>query len=545
MTAICSLAQAPLPLEAALQLFRRFDYAGVRYCHFKSNATLLRGLAGETDLDILVDRRQAPAVELALLASDFRRFRPTFAAGYPAVEDYIGFDREKGRLIHVHLHYRLVLGETHLKNYQLDLADTVLTSRIADPATGVYKSDPHHELYLLLIRSALKIRWRDYAMELCGKPFFRGHLHREFTWLLDRTEVSRVEAIARRELGPRGAALVADLLSAAPSIWKLRALKSCALERLSWQRRLGPVAARITRLARELYGIAGVVNRRLVHLPRPFRRTCCAGGFSVALLGTHGAGKSTITEEVRHWLGWKLDVYLVYFGSGAGPSSLLRWPMKALLGLRRKMLVARRPGQNRSASGSQSLHAPARLDWARVLWALALALEKRSKLKSCLRARQRGMIVICDRYPQVQTLGYNDAPLLGAWLDSPSRLRRRLARIEYRVYERATQLAPDLVIRLDVPPDVAARRRPTESLQELCRRRQVVRVIRYGEPCRLLEIDASGPLNEVVLAVKGAIWEGLTGEPGTAADPATPVLVTAGSGSHLGAVGRHDPPTNC
>ena len=534
MTATRSLAQAPAPLEAALRLFRRFDRAGVRYCHFKSNANLGRGLAGETDLDILVDHRQAAAVELALLRSGFRRFRPTFATGYPAIEDYIGFDSERGRLIHVHLHYRLVLGEKHLKNYQLDLADTLLMSRIADPATGVYKSDPHHELYLLLVRSALKIRWRDYAMELCGKPFFRGHLQREFAWLLDRTEVSKVEALARCELGPNGAVRVADLLRAAPSIWKLRALRSCARERLSRQRRLGPLVALIARFARESCGIAGVLDRRLLHLPTPFRRTCCTGGFSVAFLGTHGAGKSTITEEIRNWLGWKVDVYHVYFGSGAGSSSLLRWPMKALLALRRGALVAPRPGQNRVESARQSSRETPSLGWARVLWALALALEKRSKLKRCLRARHRGMIVICDRYPQVQTLGYNDGPLLGAWLDSPSRLRRRLARIEYRVYERASQLAPDLVIRLDVPPEVAVRRRPTESLQELRRRREVVRAIRYGRRCRLLEIDASGPLDEVSLAVKRAIWQQLAGEGGAAAEPAGPMLATVGSGRRSG-----------
>jgi thymidylate kinase len=543
MIATCGVAEAPLPLEATLQLFRRFDEAGVSYCHFKSNANLLRGLAGETDLDILADRRQARAIELTLLESDLRRFRSTFAAGYPAVEDYIGFDPGKGRLIHVHLHYRLVLGEKHLKNYQLDLAETLLRSRVADLATGIYKSDPHHELYLLLIRAALKIRWRDFAMELCGKPFVRGHLQQEFAWLLSQTEVSEVDSITSHELGPHAAACVSDILSGGPSIWRLRALRSRAAENLSWHCRIGPISAPIARLARELYGIAGALNRCLMHRPMPFRRTSHTGGFSVAFLGTHGAGKSTVANEIRQWLAWKLDVHFVYFGSGAGPSSLLRWPMKALLRFRRGARTAYPADgpqdRGRRASVRERPREAAWLGWARAAWALALALEKRSKLKSCLRARSRGMIVVCDRYPQVQTLGYNDGPLLGAWLESRSRLRRHLARTEYRVYERAARLAPDLVIRLDVPPEVAARRRPAESLEELQRRREVVREVRYGENCRFCEIDASKPLDEVLLAVKRAIWRQLAGEVGAPAWPVTPGIATVASGSRPDAV-THD-----
>ena len=543
MITACIPAQVPPPLEAALQLFRRFDEAGVCYCHFKSNAHLRCGLAGQTDLDVLVDCRQVDAVELALLESEFRRFRPTFATEYPAVEDYIGFDAGKGRLLHVHLHYRLVLGEKHLKNYQLDLAETLLRSRIADPATGIYRSDPHHELYLLLVRAALKIRLRDFAMALCGRSFFRGNMQQEFVWLLGQTEASKVEAIARRELGPHAAACVAGLLASGPTIWRLRAFRSGAAERLSWHRRSGPISARIARLARELHGIAGVLNRRFLHRPMPFRRTCHSGGFSIAFLGTHGAGKSTITEEIRRWLAWKLDVYVVYFGSGAGSSSLLRWPMKALLRCRRPRPLAHRrdvsDGQSRTASRRGRSPQASRLGWARVAWALALALEKRSKLKSCLRARNRGMIVLCDRYPQVQTLGYNDGPLLGAWLESRSRFRRRLAQMEYRVYQRASELAPDLVIRLDVPPEVAACRRPKEPLEELQRRREVVRAVRYGERCRLLEIDASGPFNEVLLAVKRAIWEEMAGAGRAAAWPGGSGVAMVGTGSGAAAVVRH------
>ena len=55
---------------------------------------------------------------------------------------------------------------------------------------------------------------------------------------------------------------------------------------------------------------------------------------------------------------------------------------------------------------------------ARAIWAVVLAWEKRAKLRRAVRARNRGMIVICDRFPQTQVMGYNDGPLLAPWRES-------------------------------------------------------------------------------------------------------------------------------
>lgn len=496
------------PLGAALELFSRFGQTGIRYCHFKSNEHLGAGLSGHTDLDILVDRHQAREAELALVEAGFQRFLPSL--GYPSIEDYLGFDYGTGHLLHVHLHYNLVAGEKDLKGYNLGARDALLRTRIVDPASGIFVSEPNHEMLLLLVRSALKIRWRDYLAALLGRSRLRGQTAREFRWLAERTEIARIEAIASRELGARAAELVRDLAAAPPTVWQLRAFRSRAAAALSWDRIYGPVEGRIVRLARAAFRLAGGVNARYLRLPLAFRRTHRAGGCVVAFLGMDGSGKSTITAQVRRWLAWKVDVYPVYFGSGVGTASALRWPMKVMVDKFRhtsavRLLRGSRPGGANRDGGNRDR----RITWAVALWALVLAREKRSKLRRLHRARSRGMIVICDRYPQVQVAGYNDGPLLGSWLVGGSDLRRRLARWELDNYQRATQLRPDLVIKLDLPPEVAARRKPEMTLEELGRRRQAVRDVHYGETCRYAEIDASAPLEKVLLAVKRAIWEAL------------------------------------
>jgi hypothetical protein len=46
-----------------------------------------------------------------------------------------------------------------------------LQNRIKDDDTGVYVAHPRHELLLLLVRYALKLRWRNYLLEPLGIPY--------------------------------------------------------------------------------------------------------------------------------------------------------------------------------------------------------------------------------------------------------------------------------------------------------------------------------------------------------------------------------------
>src|SRR5256885_11057067 len=77
------------------------------------------------------------------------------------------------------------------------------------------------------------------------------------------------------------------------------------------------------------------------------------------------------------------------------------------------------PTSSLRARLSRSLWAAARL-----VWAVALAYEKRGKLHALTRARNRGLVVVCDRYPQNQFQDFNDGPMLGRWRDHPWRDRK-------------------------------------------------------------------------------------------------------------------------
>ncbi|MHC5210579.1 MAG: nucleoside/nucleotide kinase family protein [Planctomycetota bacterium] len=516
------------PLPRALTLFRRFDADGVRHCHYKSNEHLLEGLAGVTDLDILIERGQARLAQESLQGAGFKRFQARLAAAHPSVEDYLGFDEASGRLIHAHVYYALVVGEKHLKNYQLALDGALLESRVTDAATGVATSEPAHELLLLVLRYALKARLRDLVLEPLGRPCFDADARREHAWLVSRLDADRLHRITSEHFGEPAAAMIGDLAREPPSIWRLRAFRRRIATALARQRSHGVLESIPLRLFREFSWWMSGLNRRVLHLPVPLHRTHPAGGRIFALLGADGSGKSTVARDLRRWLAWKLDVYPVYFGSGDGPSSLLRWPLKLALRLRGARSraapaprtdtgvgrgigggvddVADQVGDEGAATGSGETQA---LSAARVVWALLLAREKRAKMRACVKARHRGMLVVADRYPQVQFPGFNDGPLLTSWIRSRAGWKRALASWEFEVYRRLALEVPDLVLKLDVTPEAGMARSPDSSPADVEQKREAVRAIEYGPGSRSVVVDAMRPLEAVLLDVRRAVWEQL------------------------------------
>ncbi len=234
-------------------------------------------------------------------------------------------------------------------------------------------------------------------------------------------------------------------------------------------------------------------------IPSTDRRTADGPGRIVALIGSDGSGKSTLSRALAEDFGGRQPVMHMYFGSGDGPSSLIRWPLKRV---KRAVFGAG------SAARQQAVHerAPRAMGVSRAVWALVLAREKDAKLRRARRAARRGTLVLCDRYPQAQVPGTTDGPLLDAWASSTSRFRRRLARWEARPYELAEARPPDLVIRLRVGQESAVNRRPKHDPEALRFRRSVVEDLRFdGATFGVVEVDANRPLEVVLADARGTV----------------------------------------
>src|SRR4029077_15733631 len=112
----------------------------------------------------------------------------------------------------------------------------------------------------------------------------------------------------------------------------------------------------------------------------------------------------------------------IYFGTGDGRPSLLFWPFKLTMPVIRRTLKTKpRVASHGKASGP----APGLLySMLMMVWAVAVAVDKRKKLLAARRGTNRGLIVLTDRFPQNQIVGFNDGPLLTRLTAVPNWLRR-------------------------------------------------------------------------------------------------------------------------
>jgi thymidylate kinase len=310
--------------------------------------------------------------------------------------------------------------------------------------------------------------------------------------------------VARAEplVGPTAARLLPGMIAGrGPSISQLRAFRRKAQPHLSSYRMYSAAGAARRMWLRESTWIWWRLKNWLIRAPTKSTRTPPQGGLAIAFVGPDGAGKSTVTTEIAAWLAREIAVITTYGGSGKGSASRPRRWLQRLGALSRP---APKPGRAPTTGASE----PTGLRlFGKLLWVLTLARERRRWATQVRRARSLGMVVLSDRVPQTQFAGLNDGPRYGHWLESPSWLRRTVARREEATFREAGIVPPDVVVRLRVPVDVAAQRKPDTPLDQLRRKVDIVDQLRFPPPTRVVEIDAAQPLGRVLADVKQAIWE--------------------------------------
>jgi len=506
-----SAGAAPAPVLGLLRdVFDDLNRAGVRYCHWKSNEHLAAALAGDTDVDVLVDRASIGAVAQVLRARGCKRLQVAPDRAYPGIESWVGCDAATATLSHLHVHYQLTLGEKYLKGHRLPWEERFLATRVYDQRHALYVADPVLELIVLVLRQAMKLRARDRLKAWLGSEFVRGGALREFRWLAARAPVETVAALAGELLSARAAWVIPAMLAAGrPTVSQLRALRRLADPGTAEYRLYRSSGAAGRGWGREARAALAKLRRWLGGRRYGSTRTLPNGGIVVAVIGPDGAGKSTLVDALVAWLGREVAVVTTYGGSGTGSAAAPRRALervgkwwRRLRGRRRAAMAAAAP----TGAGDVPVET---LGLKRAVWVLALARERVRRARRSQRARGRGLVVLSDRLPQSQFPGLNDGPRLTPWRDSPSRWRRWAAEREHAAFRLAELVPPDLVIKLHVPAEVALARKPSTPPDQVRRGVQLVRDLRYPPATRVVDLDATRPLEDVLLAARRAVWETL------------------------------------
>jgi hypothetical protein len=476
----------------ALAVFRDLDAAGIRCSQWKGSVRLEGNIRGGGDLDLLVHPDDVEGFRRILGAAGWQPPRSAPTGRDALTEDHFLLDEGTGRIVHIDASAQL-RPDGFARVLPGSWSELILGRR-RRTETGVPVPDPAVEAALLLLR--LTREGRPFGGVLRARrrrPLAQRHV--ELSRLLTEASHREVLEVLAITVPPEALPAAADALFR-PTRHRLASLRQ----------RLGPAYGRTASLVVQLRParegarrLLRGVNTRWLHLPVLLRRSLPAGGMVVAIVGSDGSGKSSLVRRLTAEYASKFDTLGLYLGSGDGPASMLRLPLKLVHS------AVRSDKETRTAVGRPR----GRLMVVfRAVWALTLAREKRLRLRRAELARARGLLVICDRYPQVQYPGENDGPLLSGWWNSRSPTLRRLARIERRPYDLAASIVPDLVVRLDVDEVTAHRRRPGSTLHYLAHRRELVRGLEWDPAStRVVSLDATAPAEEVFRLASAAIWE--------------------------------------
>jgi thymidylate kinase len=469
----------------------------VRYCHWKSNDMLALSVNGQNDLDLLVHRDDARRFLAVLARLGFNRALAPGGREHPGVGHFYGLDRASGRLVHVHAHFQLVLGDDTTKNYRLPLEVAYLASCHHDQVLPVPAAE--FELALFVIRMMLKhATWDAVAMGLGGlSPGER----RELAWLLERADGRATGAVVAQHLAGIGTDLwrrcLASLIEESGSRTRV-ALGGELLTALAPHGRRSRALDAATRVGRR-----GSWAWTKYVLRRPTRKRFERTGLTVAVVGGDGSGKTTAVEGVAEWLGSTFVVRRTHLGNPR--------PSPLTLAVKGPMYVARAAGLLPSTRRTLDPRTATPEDFPGAAWAVWHLLTARDRLREYHASRRLaddGGVVVSDRWPLPQ-LSLMDCSRVGWILEGAgprSRLVRRLAEAERRIYEQIG--LPDVLVVLRVDPEVAVQRRPEDDSDYVrTRNAEVFETDWSATPAVVL--DATRPPEQVLADVRNAIWERL------------------------------------
>lgn len=469
------------PLRICVEFFDFLNSDGIRYCHWKSNEHLADALSGTTDLDILVAVADKDRFEDALTAYQFKSIVSPPWKTFPGIEDWLGFDHASGQLVHLHLHYMLVLGEKHIKNHHLPLEPFILSH--LRTLHGVSVPVPEVELLLLTIRSSLKLSTFSLLAFCIGAarwPYPAGVI-REFEFLLQDYDTDLFKSTLRESQLPLNESCIVIFLNEMKEK-RLRpstviSIRFRIFRRLRQYRRHGLLRSRLLYSAEQLRNL--MIVMRLI---RPRKKRMSGRGRMFALVGADGSGKSGLLKSLQEWMGWKVETRGFYLGA---PKDLF-----SKVFCRITFGPAGRRGRVRSALVS--------------LWWVTVAARRYRIWSRAQVWAGRGGISITDRFPLTEFRDMVE-PMDGPRIAGTN---GRLTELERWYYARIGR--PDLIFVLKGSIEELQRRRPGQDIGEHERKIEAVNGLADG--CDMESVDCNRPCAEVLLDVKRRIWRHLIEE---------------------------------
>lgn len=475
---------APLAGGASLleRLAKTLEAQGIAYCQWKGRWSADRWSRGLGDVDLLVDHAAITAFRRVAGELGFKLALERGERQIPGVESYFGRDPGIPRLLHLHVHYRLIIGDHWGTTYRIPVEQSLLETTVAG---GVFRiPDPTYQLLIFVLRTLLRRRGRLRLYR--ARP--RSHIRIQLEDLEAFSDRGALATILRGHLPS------VDLAFFDRCVNSLRgetgSLEGAVLPHLL-HLRLRAYARRPPFLAVLKATIEKILPPEVSSAVVDGRMRLASGGIVLALIGGDGAGKSTCSRELGRWLSTDFPAMRAHLGRP--PRSLFTLAVGGAL--RAEGMLDRLMG--RGTHGASHVE---------VLRNLCTARDRYRLYEKVRRFTAAGGIAICERYPVPESRFHAGPSIPELLTDNATRFAKLLRTTEASYYERI--LPPDALFVLRLDPELAVLRKPEEPAEYVRTRGRMIWETDWSKT-RAQVVDTSRPLPEVFGDLKTLVWSAI------------------------------------
>lgn len=469
------------------KLFEQLDKKNIFYCSWKSNHLLKNFLNGEGDLDLYLDPAKKSELQYLLLSLGFKKVK-SYVADFPFVAHYIGLDDDLGKLVHLHVYFKFVTGESNSKNYILPI-DRWIKDNCEYRQFNVPTRDA--QLILFLLRYYIKI----------------GSFFSLFIFLRDKKKYSEewhdIQKVAHE-----------NIVSPVPVISD-RFMRELLKGYVSGNLLIKLVLA--VKLKAYLHGYArkGILEhtwfkfhntiKRIFNKLILKRKKVLDHGVFVAICGLDGSGKSTAVDAIKNYFSKEFSVKVVHMGRPK--PTVLTLPLWSVLRLYEHL----KHGKLKKEKPIEAFVPSKSVGTVSAIRYAILAYERYRTFKRASLLVSKGIIVVSDRYPSIN-YGKMDSPRV-FYKDKASFIYKLCHKFESWCY---SSIAPaDLVLHLTVPVEIALERNQArdksgkETDNEIRARYLTNSNIEFKAGC-YLDCDATKTIKELHQFLFSKLWERLS-----------------------------------
>ena len=275
-------------------LINNLNNSNIPYCHWKSNIGLEKELrGGELDIHIKVEFKNK--FESLITTLGFVKIITPLQSHMPGVYHYFGFDEPSGKLLHLHIFYKILTGESILKNYKLPISDLLINESYKHKNVFIPRIEIEYCLfvirtfakynslfeYLLILREKEKVK---------KESFFIDNQERDESFLKSilKSQFNNIPY----DYVKRGMELIKNEAGFFSKFYHSRKIN----EYFKKNMRYNFIAAKALRLFifLKLFTCKYIYRRKFKILSKT--------GFVFAISGAEATGKSTLIRELKHWL---------------------------------------------------------------------------------------------------------------------------------------------------------------------------------------------------------------------------------------------------